>query len=80
MPILLSVEWQKTQHVLQKKMKTESKMEKSDNLKTIIAKNIVLLRTGERLTQAELAERLNYSDKAVSKWERGESLPDIAVI
>ena len=51
-----------------------------DNLKNIIAKNIVLLRTNEHLTQAELAERLNYSDKAVSKWERGESLPDITVI
>ena len=51
-----------------------------ENLKSIIAKNIVLLRTGAHLTQAELAERLNYSDKAVSKWERGESLPDITVI
>ena len=51
-----------------------------DNLKDIIAKNIVTLRTNEHLTQAELAERLNYSDKAVSKWERGESLPDITVI
>ena len=54
--------------------------EKMENLKTVIAKNIVLLRTGEHLTQAELAEKLNYSDKAVSKWERGESLPDITVI
>ena len=51
-----------------------------DNLKMIIAKNIAALRMGEHLTQAELAERLNYSDKAVSKWERGESLPDITVI
>ena len=32
------------------------------------------------MTQAELAERLRYSDKAVSKWERGESVPDIAVL
>lgn len=32
------------------------------------------------MTQLELAERLNYSDKAVSKWERGESLPDITVL
>ncbi len=32
------------------------------------------------MTQIELAEKLNYSDKAVSKWERGESLPDITVI
>ncbi len=32
------------------------------------------------MTQAELAEKLNYSDKAVSKWERGESFPDLYVI
>lgn len=32
------------------------------------------------MTQAELGERLNYSDKAVSKWERGESVPDISVL
>ena len=32
------------------------------------------------MTQSDLAERLNYSDKAVSKWERGESTPDITVL
>lgn len=32
------------------------------------------------MTQAELAERLNYSDKAISKWERGESIPDVLVL
>ena len=32
------------------------------------------------LTQAELAEKLNYSDKAVSKWERGDGIPDVAVL
>lgn len=32
------------------------------------------------MTQIELAEKLNYSDKAVSKWERGESVPDISVL
>jgi len=50
-----------------------------DDLKLIIAKNIVELRKKINITQAELAERLNYSDKAVSKWERGESLPDILI-
>ncbi len=48
-------------------------------LKNIIAKNIQECRNACGLTQLELAEKLNYSDKAVSKWERGESLPDIAV-
>lgn len=51
-----------------------------EDLKQIIAKNITDLRREQHLTQAELAERLNYSDKAISKWERGESVPDIAVL
>ncbi len=50
------------------------------DLKSIIAENIVTLRISRRMTQLELAERLNYSDKAVSKWERGESLPDVTVL
>ncbi len=50
------------------------------DLKLIIAKNIAELRREAQLTQFELAERLNYSDKAVSKWERGESVPDIVVL
>ena len=33
-----------------------------------------------QLTQIELAEKINYSDKAVSKWERGESIPDVSVL
>ncbi len=51
-----------------------------DDLRLIIAKNISTLRRAAAMTQFELAERLNYSDKAVSKWERGESVPDIAVL
>ncbi len=49
-------------------------------LKYIISKNISELRKRESLTQLELAEKLNYSDKAVSKWERGEAMPDIGVL
>ncbi len=48
--------------------------------KRIIANNITELRKAVPLTQAELAEKLNYSDKAVSKWERGESIPDVVVL
>ncbi|MBR2384193.1 MAG: helix-turn-helix transcriptional regulator [Clostridia bacterium] len=33
-----------------------------------------------KITQVEFAEKINYSDKAVSKWERGESIPDVAVL
>ena len=51
-----------------------------DDLKNIIAVNISQLRRDNGITQLELAERLNYSDKAVSKWERGESYPDIATL
>ena len=50
------------------------------DLKPIIAKNIAELRRANDTTQAELAEKLNYSDKAVSKWERGESIPDVTVL
>ena len=50
------------------------------DLKSVIAKNIADLRRASSMTQIELATRLNYSDKAVSKWERGESLPDIATL
>ena len=46
----------------------------------VIAENISALRRSSGITQAELAERLNYSDKAVSKWERGDSIPDVLVL
>ncbi|MBO5869629.1 MAG: helix-turn-helix transcriptional regulator [Clostridia bacterium] len=51
-----------------------------DDYKRIIANNIAELRKAVPITQAELAEKLNYSDKAVSKWERGESIPDVIVL
>lgn len=51
-----------------------------EDLKPIIAKNITNLRQNAKMTQSELAEHLNYSDKAISKWERAESLPDITVL
>lgn len=49
-------------------------------LKNHIGRNIVTYRKHLRMTQAELAARLNYSDKAVSKWERGESVPDVLTL
>ena len=49
-------------------------------IKEIISKNICGLRKKAMLTQAELADKLNYSDKAISKWERGESLPDAEML
>lgn len=50
------------------------------DLKLVVAENIAELRKKNKMTQIELAEKLNYSDKAVSKWERGESIPDVAVL
>ena len=50
------------------------------DIKRIVANNISNLRISNNMTQAELAEKLNYSDKAVSKWERAESSPDISVL
>ena len=46
----------------------------------IFADNLIYLRKKSNITQLELAEKLNYSDKAVSKWERGESIPDASVL
>ncbi len=51
-----------------------------EQLKHIIAKNLVELRKLHGYTQFELAEKLNYSDKSISKWERGESIPDVVVL
>ena len=48
-----------------------------EKLKKQIGANIASYRKRLHLTQAGLAEQLNYSDKAVSKWERGESAPDV---
>ena len=52
----------------------------NEELKIRVGANIARLRKSRGLTQAELAERINYSDKAVSKWERAESLPDVLTL
>ena len=51
-----------------------------EKLKTQIGANIALYRKNAGLTQAGLAAKLNYSDKAISKWERGESIPDVITL
>ena len=51
-----------------------------NNLNLIIAKNIAAARKNAKMTQAELAEKIGYSDKAVSKWERGEGIPDVPTL
>lgn len=51
-----------------------------EKMKATLGANIVSYRKRQGLTQAGLAEKLNYSDKAVSKWERGESVPDVLTL
>lgn len=51
-----------------------------EDLKQIVAANITGLRNSLGMTQAELGEKLNYSDKSISKWERGEAIPDVRVL
>lgn len=53
-------------------------MEKDIN-KTI-SSNLTKLRKKKKLTQLELANKFNFSDKTISKWESGESLPNIEVL
>lgn len=51
-----------------------------EKLKYNLAKNLVHYRKLAGLTQLELAQKINYSDKSISKWERAEGAPDIYVL
>ena len=51
-----------------------------ENLKQTIADNLAFLRKKSGLTQLELAQKLNYSDKSISKWEHAETLPDVEIL
>ena len=51
-----------------------------DNLRKIVGENLANLRKEKKLTQLELAEKFAYSDKAVSKWETGETLPELDIL
>ncbi len=50
------------------------------DIRPIVAANLSYFRKESGLTQLELAQKLNYSDKAISRWERGDTLPDINVL
>lgn len=52
----------------------------TDTLAVTIGKNIMRLRRIANMTQLELAEKLNYSDKSVSKWEQGNGVPDVRIL
>lgn len=55
-------------------------MEKYENITALIAENLIYYRKKAKLTQGEVATKLAYSDKSVSKWERAEGVPDIHVL
>ncbi len=55
-------------------------MENSIEINQKIAKNLAHFRKTAGFTQAELAEKINYSDKSISKWESGNGVPDIYVL
>ena len=51
-----------------------------EDYRQIIANNICELRKQNKMTQSELAEKLHYSDKAISRWERGDTMPSIEIL
>jgi len=63
--------------IIPKITKKEVNMEE---INKIIGKNLLILRKNAKLTQLEFAEKFNYSDKSISKWEAGESLPSIEIL
>ena len=55
-------------------------MEDTEEINSRIAKNLIFYRKKANLTQAELAQKINYSDKSVSKWESGAGVPDVYIL
>lgn len=49
-------------------------------LRQIVGENLIALRKANHLTQYELAEKMNYSDKSISKWENGDTLPELETL
>lgn len=58
----------------------QSELTPHEQLTRAVAENIATLRASRKMTQLELGEALNYSDKAISKWERAEAVPDAYVL
>ena len=55
-------------------------MENINEINQNLAKNLAYYRKASGWTQAELAEKINYSDKSVSKWESGNGVPDLYIL
>ncbi len=61
-------------------MDDKIKTEEQEDLAVIIGRNLTRLRKASGMTQLDLAEKLNYSDKSVSKWEQGNGIPDVRIL
>ena len=55
-------------------------MSTNNNIQEILISNLIALRRSRSLTQIELGEKINYSDKTISKWVNGDSCPNIEAI
>ena len=55
-------------------------MNTNNNIQEILVNNLIALRKSRSLTQIELGEKINYSDKTISKWENGDSCPNIEAL
>ena len=55
-------------------------MSTNNNIQDILITNLISLRKSRSLTQIELGEKINYSDKTISKWENGDSCPNIEAV
>ncbi|MBQ9795570.1 MAG: helix-turn-helix domain-containing protein [Clostridia bacterium] len=55
-------------------------MEDNKDINAVIGRNLLKLRKDKKLTQLEVAEKFNYSDKSISKWEKGEAMPNVEVL
>lgn len=51
-----------------------------DNIKDIVKNNLINLRKEHKLTQVDLSKKIKYSDKAISRWENGDVLPDVEIL
>lgn len=50
------------------------------DVKDILSSNLLLLRKNKGITQKDLSEGINVSDKSISRWERGDSVPDLQAL
>jgi len=51
-----------------------------EEMETIVSENLASLRKAKHLTQQELAEKIGYSDKSISKWELGKAIPTVDIL